>query len=272
MLDWHSIMDSWDTQQTNYLPAREERFTIMLDILELHFGEKFTVLDLACGTGSISGRVLERFPQASCIAADLDPVLMQLGKQRWDFPERLQWLDVNLSHPDWSVDESKPLEWLKTQKIDAILTTTALHWLNPHDLVRVYLQLADLQAEGGILMNGDNIMFLPHMRTFGDISDRSKAQRQYVAFEEQGGEDYQTWWNNLREQLLQDDSEFYGQLLQERDRRFEDRQRDFSEPIRVLHEAALSNAGYTEVAPIWQRFDNCVLLAIKGAEIASVKN
>jgi len=272
MLDWQSIMQSWDSQQTRYLPAREERFQVMIDTLDILFEDDFTVLDLACGTGSISGRILEHFPRARCIAADLDPVLMEIGKQTWDFPDRLQWLDVNLSHPDWSVDESKPLDWLKTQKIDAVLTTTALHWLPASDLVRVYLQLGALQSEGGVIMNGDHMMFLPHMTTFRQLSDSIKGKRHQQVFEEQGGDDYATWWAKFREQLLNHDPETYGAMLEERDKRFASRQRDFSNPIRAVHEGAMSDAGYREVAPIWQRYDNCVLLAVRGADLAPVND
>ena len=49
-------------------------------------------------------------------------------------------------------------------------------------------------------------------------------------------------------------------MIDDREQRFVSRRRDFSEPIRAMHEAALYNAGFIEVGPIWQRFDNCVML------------
>lgn len=272
MIDWQAVMQSWDTQQTAYLPAREDRFNTMLDVLELHFGQTpFTVLDLACGPGSISGRVLARFPQARCIAADLDPVLMHLGKQTYGEHDRLTWLDVNLSHPTWSVDgESNPVEWLQTQRIHAVLTTTALHWLLPDALVRVYMQLGELQQEGDVFLNGDHMMFLPHMVTFRAISQQVRERRHQRVFEEEKKQDYATWWAAFRALLLQEDPRYYGQLLQERDQRFADRQRTFAKPIRAMHEAVLSSAGYLEVAPIWQRYDNCILLGVHGPHIQPV--
>ena len=48
MLNWDNIMQSWDEQQTAYLPYREERFAVMLDVLHTHYLViQFTVLDLA---------------------------------------------------------------------------------------------------------------------------------------------------------------------------------------------------------------------------------
>ncbi len=272
MMNWHNIMQSWDDQQTAYLPYREERFKVMLDVLDSLFDGKFNVLDLACGPASISARVLDRFPAARCIAADIDPILMEIGKQVLDANPRITWLDIDLNHPSWSVNGNDSLGWLKTQSIDAVLTTTALHWLPPEALTRVYLELGDILAPGGVVMNGDHMMFLPHMTTFRQLSESAKEQQYRKAFDFESKPDYAAWWQSLRDQLLQTDPELYGQMFEEREQRFKSHQGDFSEPIRLMHQAALHNAGFVEVGPIWQRFDNCVLLGIRGLKQAPVKN
>ena len=51
---WQAWQDSWDRQQEWYLPDREERFRVMVDMVEALAGPEAGVLDLACGTGSIS--------------------------------------------------------------------------------------------------------------------------------------------------------------------------------------------------------------------------
>ena len=61
-MDWQRWMTSWDRQQEGYLPDREERFSTMLDVVDATRGSAPYVLDLACGLGSITDRVLERFP------------------------------------------------------------------------------------------------------------------------------------------------------------------------------------------------------------------
>ena len=43
------------------MPDREERFRGMLDMVEALVGREPRVLDLACGTGSITARLLARF-------------------------------------------------------------------------------------------------------------------------------------------------------------------------------------------------------------------
>ena len=79
-IDWHGWLRRWDMQQTGYLPDREARFNAMLDVLAVLFPEEFVAVDLACGPGTISQRLLARFPKARCVAVDLDPILLAMGQ------------------------------------------------------------------------------------------------------------------------------------------------------------------------------------------------
>jgi hypothetical protein len=61
----------WDSQQERYLPDREERFALMLDFVAAAVGgSNLRLLDLCCGTGSISKRAVGRCPDASIVAVD----------------------------------------------------------------------------------------------------------------------------------------------------------------------------------------------------------
>ncbi len=44
----------------------------MFDAIEVLVSEQSLALDLACGSGSISQRLLDRFPSARCVAVDLN--------------------------------------------------------------------------------------------------------------------------------------------------------------------------------------------------------
>src|ERR1043165_2040528 len=83
-VDWADWLRRWDAQQSLYMTTREERFEAMLDavattVVAERDGE-IVVLDLACGPGAISQRLLNRFPAASSFAVDLDPVLLAIGQ------------------------------------------------------------------------------------------------------------------------------------------------------------------------------------------------
>ena len=124
-IDWHEWLRRWDRQQTRYIPSREERFEAMFDALEALLPPDFVALDLGCGPGSLSQRLLERFPQARSIAVDQDPVLLAMGQGALgDLGGRLRWVDVNLRESSWR-------ERVGVESVDVALSTTALHWLPP---------------------------------------------------------------------------------------------------------------------------------------------
>jgi len=67
-IDWLDWLQRWNAQQEGYIPEREAHFTAMFDALAALLPASFVALDLACGPGSISQRLLTRFPGARAIA------------------------------------------------------------------------------------------------------------------------------------------------------------------------------------------------------------
>jgi len=255
-IDWKNWLARWDAQQIGYLPEREARFEAMLDVLEFTLPENFIALDLACGPGAISQRVLNRFPEAQCIGVDLDPVLLTMGQNvLGNMRGRLRWVEANLLEADW-------VEKLTTTQVDAVLSATALHWLPAPDLVRIYAQLGHLVRPGGVFLNGDHMPFAAHLPTFVKIAQARKDRIQYEAFTRRGGENWKAWWDALeREPDMQT-------LFAERRRRFHWHDEHMAAPGYKmtgvdLHLAALREAGFREAGVLWQRGDNRVVLAVR---------
>src|ERR1700729_840163 len=96
-VDWVVWLRRWDAQQEGYVPERETRFSVMLDVLDELLPESFVALDLGCGPGSISQRLLARFPAAKAIAVDIDPVMLALGRGVLGTMDgRLRWVQADL--------------------------------------------------------------------------------------------------------------------------------------------------------------------------------
>ena len=249
-IDWRAWLERWDQQQAGSLPSREERFAVMLDALEVLLPSPFLALDLACGPGSLSQRLLGRFAQARCLAVDLDPVLLTIGRHALgEMAGRLRWVEADIRDPAW-------LSQVGVTQVDAVLTTTALHWLRPEALLPLYQQLATLIRPGGLFLNGDHMRFPPNQSSLQVLADHV-SHRQEQASVRQGGESWTQWWEAVaRETMLAD-------AFAERERRFH--WRDHGEAWQTLdvHEAALRNAGFREVGVCWQELDNRVLLAVR---------
>src|SRR6202161_4342386 len=76
--DW---IGRWDRQQEVYMADREDRFTALIDAVEAGAVRPDPlVLDLGCGPGSLSVRLLARLPEATVVAVDADPVTLALGR------------------------------------------------------------------------------------------------------------------------------------------------------------------------------------------------
>lgn len=249
-VNWQHWLHRWNVQQSGYLPLREERFQVMLDALALTLPESFVALDLACGPGAISQRLLQRFPNARCIAVDYDPVLLAIGQGGvGTMNDRLRWVEADLAQEDW-------IKLLGDTQVDAVLSTTTLHWLSIDQLVKLYQQLGQLVRPGGVFLNGDHLYFPPHLPTFQRLGQTVQDRQEQQAFVEHHQEDWKGWW-----QAIADEPELKV-LLEERQRRFAPR---FTEhkPTLVIHVAALQEAGFHEVTTIWQRWDDRILMAVR---------
>jgi trans-aconitate methyltransferase len=234
-----------------YLTEREDRFGAMFDVLEALLGREFLAIDLACGPGSLSQRLLVRFPKAQCSAVDLDPVLLAVVQGALGTMDgRLRWVEVDIKEADW-------LEHLGLEEVDAVLSTTALHWLPVERLIFLYRQLGQLIRPGGVFLNGDHMSFTSDMPRFTVVAVALKEKRRKQSFEELGIEKWEDWWEALRQEPR------LSTLFEERDCRFSWRDEAWVDPSCELQEAALKEAGFAEVGTISQNFDNRVLMAVR---------
>ncbi|MYT75769.1 MULTISPECIES: class I SAM-dependent methyltransferase [unclassified Streptomyces] len=184
--DWQHWQTGWDRQQEWYMPDREERFRVMTDAVEAVAGRTPRVLDLACGTGSITDRLLRRLPDAEVTAVDIDPLLLTIARGHFSGERRVSFVVADLTDPGWT-------RLLPHTSYDAVVTATALHWLDTAPLARLYGDLAGLLRAGGVFLNAD------HMKDesapgLNAALHTLHTERQARAREE-GAVDWADWWH-----------------------------------------------------------------------------
>jgi SAM-dependent methyltransferase len=263
-IDWAGWLRRWDAQQSLYMTTREERFDTMLDALESTVvadaatsGDGGIVtLDIACGPGAISQRLLARFPSAQSFAVDLDPVLLAIGEGALGTLDgRLTWMQEDLNDGAWA---DHLAEKLGGRQLDAVLSTTALHWLAPGTLARVYRELGQLMRPGGVFLNGDHMATSPERPTIAGLAKAMRERhRSDVSVAKPGAETFEAWWQAIAaEPALAD-------LYAERERLFAWRDRKWANASLDFQAGALRDAGFREVDTIWQRYDNRILMAVR---------
>ncbi|MFJ3901075.1 class I SAM-dependent methyltransferase [Streptomyces sp. NPDC090025] len=229
------------------MPDREERFRVMLDMVEALVGRAPRVLDLACGTGTITARLLDRFPDATSTGVDLDPALLAIAEGTFAGDDRVTLVTADLKDPDWA-------SALPFDTYDAVLTATALHWLHSEPLAELYGQLAGLVREGGVLMNAD------HMIDTGTplINAAERAQRHARMDRDKaaGVLDWADWWALAAADPV---------LAEPTARRFAiyGEHADGDMPAPRWHADTLRAAGFAEARPVWASPSDTLLLAVR---------
>ena len=168
-----------------FLFDREQRFSALLDLVEVAGGPTPTVVDLACGTASITRRLLARLPGARAVAVDVDPVLLTIARGSLGDDERVRIVRADLRDPAWA-------DALGGVEVDAVVTSTALHWLPEADLARLYRDLHGVVRPGGLVANADTMPAdgLPRL----NAGLTALAERRAVAALAGGIEAWDAWW------------------------------------------------------------------------------
>lgn len=239
----------WDLQQERGVRDREARFDAILEMLALTQGRRFRVLDLGCGTGSLSERVLYRFPQATSVAIDYDPVLLKIARTGLGtFGGRLTYVDADLRRPDW-------VERLPRLRFDAAVSTTALHWLTERQLRELYRGVAGLLRPGGWLVNGDHLGYPTRARAFDRLARSASGAR--TPAPKGAGESWEEWWSSVLH-----DRRFAAEAELHR-RRYPHAHSGTPTPDLGGHVRLLRAAGFRAVDVVWSRWDNRVLAALR---------
>nr|BFE84317.1 class I SAM-dependent methyltransferase [Planobispora longispora] len=230
----------WDAQQEQYVADRERRFTVIGDVLghSLSGRDRPLVLDLGCGPGSLSARVIRRLPSAQIVGVDNDPLLLALARSV--HPRAARFVEADLRLPGWSALLGLDRE------LDAAVSSTALHYLPPQTLAEVYRELAGRMRPGGVFVNADNLYDeQPAIAAVAAALRRTRVGAERTGRPGGGRPRPNPRWRPH--------GRAGGGAAGGGDHRVS----------ASVHGALLRRAGFGQVGPVWQAGDDVVLVAVR---------
>lgn len=242
-------IERWDRQQETYLTDREERFRVVADVVEAMAERPDPlVVDLGCGPGSLSARVLDRLPDAEVVGVDVDPLLLGLAAAAYGHRSGLRFVDADLRRPGW------PEALGLTRPADAVISTTALHWLYEDELAATFRTIAGLLRPGGVFVDGDHFFDGPATPRIGSLNRvvaDAVARRAGVAPDDGA---WSSWW-----QEAEADPHLAELVASRATRPLEhgDNTVHYADHLRLLREA-----GFAETGTVWQHGVDRVLVAV----------
>ena len=151
--DWASetYVDEWVKRQQAEDPSRVERFQLICDLFPFPNDATVTILDVGAGYGPVSMFILDRYPNATCIAQDgSEPMLNRARHLVAKYGERVKLHQSDLFEMRWLPQQFGPF--------DATVSSSCLHNLRDFKRIReIYGEIYTLLKPGGAFLNADLI-------------------------------------------------------------------------------------------------------------------
>ncbi len=246
-IDLNDVLKKWENQQNALVEKREERFRFIIDVIKNAYNGDIKILDLGCGPGSLAFRISDSIKNSQITAIDYDPVLLKIARSQ-NIRGKIDFIRGNLMERNW-------LEYIKSKKFNAVVSTTALHWIPEDQLSSLYKYIYDILNKNGIFMDGDHF-YSEEDAILNPTFQKMKNSIIKQNIQNTGAMDWNQWWEYIEE------TGYFRPELEERNRIYG--KGDHDQHISMeKHMKFLKNAGFSYVRTPWRYLDNRVLIASK---------
>lgn len=151
--DWNDedFVEDWLARQKERGPERRRQFVVLRAFIPKNPNQEFRYLNLGAGPGNLDKVLLEHFPGANAVVLDGSLAMLTAAQRELaQFGERVEYVQADLSSPDWTGAVAGPF--------DFIVSIQALHHLDdPRRIRALYREVYQLTGHGGTLLNMDYV-------------------------------------------------------------------------------------------------------------------
>lgn len=133
----------FDESIVKYVPRYREMIEELVSAIPGKKGMK--ILDLGCGTGNVTWKIKQRFPDAQVTCVDFSDKMLEEAREKLK-----QYRDIEYVACDF-----RKLKLDK--KYDAVTSSIAIHHLEDGDKKELYKKIYDALKPGGVFYNADAV-------------------------------------------------------------------------------------------------------------------
>jgi len=236
-----SVAESYDRLQPILAgPAYEAGLAFVLDLVPHQEQDAFICVELGCGTGTLTHRVLCKFPRARALAVDSEPAMLDMARKKL------------APHGDRIEVRQADVLACELPSCDVVLSSFMFHHVPPERLEGTLRRIARGLAPSGCLVLLDHMTVGPRWSERIGAQNR-RLQRGHVAAAIAAGratqDDIDARWAFKRKMKEQ------GQDVE-----YRHRAEDITEAMRA--------AGFDEIGLVWLRFGITILMAFVAQDAA----
>lgn len=132
-----------------YVPVQEQIVQLLRTHSQTLDAANYHVVDIGGGSGRLLEKVLTALPQTRATIVDQSEAFLAIAERRLaKFTDRVDFVIARLQE-SWSAKLS--------QQPQAIVSSSAIHHLEPAEKQALYKQVADALPAGGLFLNGDEV-------------------------------------------------------------------------------------------------------------------
>ena len=140
-----AVSEKYDGQRRQLIPCFDDFYGIATAMAET--GEKAPrILDLGSGTGLFAAFLLEKYPGAKLVLADLSEQMLGQARQRFAGHEDVEYITADYTEYEFGGD------------FDMIISALSIHHLSGAQKEALYKKCYDLLKPGGVFVNADQAL------------------------------------------------------------------------------------------------------------------
>lgn len=143
----------FDSGIRRLLPKYDEMLDVLVGCIA---SANNRILELGCGTGELSLKVLERYPSATIVAVDYSPRMLDFARAKIESAGyAARWTGIELDFGEWA---NNPNFSGLGDKFNACISSLAIHHLEDEMKLKLFQRIRQSLDAGGCFWNADPLL------------------------------------------------------------------------------------------------------------------